>query len=380
MEEGKLPNLRRIAREGVSGRLRSFQPLVSPRIWNSIATGKVPLKHGIAAFVRHAEDAEDTLLVSTDRKVPALWNILSDLGHTVAVVGWWTTYPAERVLGVMVTDHAPKAALGSADGAPGKTTAPSAALVYPADMQPRLLGLLASAPAVTDAADPFAGDGALPHWVQRAEMRQMVRKDNAVAHVALTIAEERRPDLLMVYLSAIDPVCHRLWGTLEPEELYPAWLRGSAAERAAGAAAIRHTYEFVDALIGALADRYARDDLVMVVSDHGFEAGKHRFVEVTGVHSGLDARYGVLFAKGRGIPAGERAGKVTVNDITPTILAWFGLPVARDMDGRPAEFLRVPRKEPVPTYDHIPVQRPTADPSGVERDMIRQLRALGYLE
>ena len=39
---GRLPNLARIAREGVWGRLQSHLPLASPRIWNTIATGKAP--------------------------------------------------------------------------------------------------------------------------------------------------------------------------------------------------------------------------------------------------------------------------------------------------------------------------------------------------
>ena len=35
-------NLAAIARAGTSGNLRSHQPIYSPRIWNSIATGKAP--------------------------------------------------------------------------------------------------------------------------------------------------------------------------------------------------------------------------------------------------------------------------------------------------------------------------------------------------
>ena len=40
MQDGKLSDLAALAREGVSGPLRSTLPLYSPRIWNSIATGK----------------------------------------------------------------------------------------------------------------------------------------------------------------------------------------------------------------------------------------------------------------------------------------------------------------------------------------------------
>ena len=34
----------------------------------------------------------------------ALWNLFSDAGRTVAIVGWWATWPAETVHGVIVSD------------------------------------------------------------------------------------------------------------------------------------------------------------------------------------------------------------------------------------------------------------------------------------
>ncbi len=47
MMEGLPPDLAALAHEGVWGSLRSHYPLLSPRIWTSVATGKPPEKHGI---------------------------------------------------------------------------------------------------------------------------------------------------------------------------------------------------------------------------------------------------------------------------------------------------------------------------------------------
>jgi hypothetical protein len=71
-----------------------------------------------------------------------------------------------------------------------------------------------------------------------------------------------------------------------------------------------------------------------------------------------------------------------VNDVTPTILAWLGLPVARDMDGQPASFLAVDRDSvaTIPTYDTRPIERLGGAPSGAEAMLLEQLRSLGYLE
>jgi len=174
-------------------------------------------------------------------------------------------------------------------------------------------------------------------------------------------------------------VSHVLWGGLEPAERLPPELRPSPSERAAMAGALEAYYVYTDALIGALAARFGPGDLVLVVSDHGFEAGG-ALGFLTGVHQGEAAAEGVLFARGPGIPAGAPAGPVAVEDVTPTVLAWLGLPVATDMDGRPASFLAARPAGSVASYDTTPVERLAPAPSGAEEAIVEQLRELGYVE
>ncbi len=52
MAEGRLPNLRALVESGVSCDLHSLEPKQkSPTIWTTIATGKLPEKHGITDYV-----------------------------------------------------------------------------------------------------------------------------------------------------------------------------------------------------------------------------------------------------------------------------------------------------------------------------------------
>jgi len=88
----------------------------------------------------------------------------------------------------------------------------------------------------------------------------------------------------------------------------------------------------------------------------------------------------VLFARGRGIAPGGSAGAVGVADVAPTVLAWLGLPVAEDMDGRVAGFLRAPEVARIPTWDTRPVERLPLGASGVEAEIVERLRELGYLD
>jgi hypothetical protein len=69
-----------------------------------------------------------------------------------------------------------------------------------------------------------------------------------------------------------------------------------------------------------------------------------------------------------------------VLDIAPSVLAWVGLPVAEDMPGDVAGFLRA---EPVPaiaSYEDEPIPRLSRTRSGREAERIEELRALGYVE
>jgi predicted AlkP superfamily phosphohydrolase/phosphomutase len=381
-EQERLPVLRELTRRGAWGPLRASPPLFSPLIWNAMSTGKTADRHGIVNFVRDTPEGR-RLYLSSDRKVPALWNMLSDRGVTVSVVNWWNTFPPERIAGVMVSDHffpsqvAERESLVGAEGARGMA-------IDPPEWGERGLALLAEDAPLPGVPDPFAGEGPLPRWIDRTTLAKHARFDVRVARVALAIEAELEPQVLMVLLTGIDRVSHHLWGVMEPPESYPPELRPTPEERAAGRAALEAYYEFTDALIRLLGAGFGEDDLVLVVSDHGFENVTFEHVpqmhaqKLTGGHEGEKARDGVVFAAGRGIAHGPTEG-MTVHDVTPTILAWLGLPVGADMDGRPAAFLGEGAVASIPTWDATPVERRAGD-SGAEETMIEQLRELGYVE
>src|SRR5437867_3646754 len=106
MAEDKMPNFAKLRQEGAYGRLGSSPPLLSPIIWTTIATGKPPEQHGIGHFVAVNDKTGEQLPVTSEmRRVRAIWNIASDAGRRVGVVGCWATWPAETVRGTIVSDH-----------------------------------------------------------------------------------------------------------------------------------------------------------------------------------------------------------------------------------------------------------------------------------
>ena len=63
MEAGHLPNLARLAHEGVHGQLESVLPPYSAPAWVSLVTGQSPGKHGIVDFWRYDPSTDERRLV-----------------------------------------------------------------------------------------------------------------------------------------------------------------------------------------------------------------------------------------------------------------------------------------------------------------------------
>src|SRR5262249_34690721 len=106
IEAGRMPHLARLKKNGAWTELRSTNPMLSPLLWTSIATGKTPSEHRIIdCLVAHPGPGKKVPIASTFRKTKALWNIYSDAGRNVDFIGWWATWPAESIRGHMVSDR-----------------------------------------------------------------------------------------------------------------------------------------------------------------------------------------------------------------------------------------------------------------------------------
>lgn len=381
LDQGRLPNLARIAQQGASGTLLSYLPLYSPRIWTTVATGKEPAKHGIIGFVRVDGQGGRHLYLSSDRKTHALWNIVSDAGMRVGVVNWWTTHPPERVNGVIITDHLfpevreerqafLRATLDAADTAP----------VHPASWLERVQELSREDERLTDVPNPFLQADRFPAWVDVPFLDYRFRFDETITRLSLAVEEQLHPELMLVLLPGVDKISHFIWGALEPAEELPPGTRFDPEQQAYAAEALYRVYQQADGLVGRLMQYLGPQDLVLVLSDHGFHVGG-AMGRLTGLHKDKRAREGILFARGRGIAPGSTTAGTNVKDVTPTVLAWLGLPVGEDMDGRPAPFLEPQTPvTTIATWDVAPVERVGEAMPEVEKSLVRELEALGYLD
>ncbi|TDI11936.1 MAG: tetratricopeptide repeat protein [Acidobacteria bacterium] len=388
LSEGKLPNFARLRQQGAYGRLESRRPLLSPVVWTTIATGKTPDQHQIGHFVAvNPQTGEQLPVTSQMRQVQGLWNILSDAGRKVSVVGWWATWPAETVHGSIVSDHLCYHFLFE-DGFQ-RSDGEATGITYP----PELVGELAP---LVRRPDDLRFEEATPFLqVSPEEFSRPFDFQDEIAHFkwALTAAETyrdiglhlwktERPDVLMVYVEGVDSTSH-LFGHLfrVPE------LSGELAEQQRRfGGTVEAMYLFADRIVGEYLDVLDRDTTLMVLSDHGFQLGAlHDDPSKTRDMRRVSERYhnlhGILYLYGNGVIAGTRLVDATILDIAPTLLALSGVPAAEDMPGRVlTEALELEPPARVATYERAAgTALDVRGDSAVDPKILERLESLGYL-
>ncbi len=399
IEKGELPALGALKERGAWGNMKSMKPMLSPLLWTSVATGRPPAEHGIIDFLmKDARTGGAVPVTSRWRKTKALWSIFTDLGKPSAFVAWWASWPAEPVLGHMVSDRVAYSLFGYEAGASdraGATYPPE----YFRDVQPLV---------VDDAAITYedvrefvkitpgefrAGRRRVetdPKYAYREPVNHLTKilaSTRTYHAIALDLLERGQPDLLAVYYQGIDEVCHRFAHYMPPK-------MGMVTDE--DYARFRDTvfayYRYQDRLLGEILERLDPNSAVIVLSDHGFLNGTARPREdppyIEGKPGLWHRRYGVVILDGPAIRPG-RLDTTELLDVAPTALYLAGLPVPKDMPGRvmqeaiaPDFLARYPRRS-IPSYERVtgtfrPAGDVIADP-GVEAEFLERLRSLGYI-
>ena len=385
LDQGLMPTLDDFVNHGVIGNLATLRPILSPMLWNSIATGKRPDKHGILGFMEPDPQSGGVRPVtSTSRKVKAIWNILTQRGYKTHVLGWFAGHPAEPIHGISVSDLYPYA-IGPLD----KPWPLPPGAVHPESLRDQFAGLRMHPAEVSEAA--------IVPWIPRAaEIDQekdkglqsfaKILSENCSIHNAATWILQNEPwDFLAVYYNGIDHFCHgfmhyhppRMDGIPEAKfEIYKDVVNGA--------------YRFHDMMLQTLLDLAGPDATVLIVSDHGFHSDhlRPRGIPMEPAGPAVQHRqFGVVCMKGENLKQDERIYGATLLDVTPTILTLFGLPVGEDMDGRvlvqafedPPQITRIPSWEDEPGECGMHPADLRMDPAAAQA-VLQQFVALGYIQ
>jgi predicted AlkP superfamily phosphohydrolase/phosphomutase len=108
LDEGKLPNLKALAEEGVFARLGSTQPSESPTAWSSFATGVNPGKHSIYDFlIRDLETYFPDFNMIKKEPPEFLWGLIPTKAPKITSMrggtSFWKTASADGIKSVVLT-------------------------------------------------------------------------------------------------------------------------------------------------------------------------------------------------------------------------------------------------------------------------------------
>jgi tetratricopeptide (TPR) repeat protein/arylsulfatase A-like enzyme len=389
LDAGLMPTLDSFVNRGVMGNLATLQPILSPMLWNSIATGQRAYKHGIHGFVEIKPDGTGIRpSMSTSRKVKALWNILSQNGLKSQVFDWFASHPAEPINGVCVSNlfhQGPASFEGE-----WRLAANS---VHPRRLEETLKALRVHPTEIEGChLQPFIPRAAEIDQKDQAGRKVLARAATALSecatvHAAATWAMEHEPwDFCAIYYNAIDRFCHDFMPFHPPRHdmTEDRWveLLGDV---------VNGIYRFHDIMLERLLQLAGDDTTVMIVSDHGFHSDHLRPREAPGRPAGPVAwhrPYGIFAMRGPGVLADERVYGASILDVAPTVLTLFGLPIGQDMDGKPLldAFVETPLVERIPTWENVPGDaglnppEAAAESSEATEQALQQLVDLGYVE
>lgn len=233
--DGRMPHLAGLLARGMSGRLESTTPAVTPVAWTTFMTGTNPGKHGILdAFEFDRGTRQVRFISAARRRVKPVWSVLSERGRPSGALNVPVTYPPDREGGPVVS---------------GMFT-PSFATDF--THPPELLGELTArfgpyreSPKLFDDPGKYL-DSLIEGVAWRAE-------------VTMWLMDRQPLDLFCSVFMESDRVQHFFWKYRDPAHPDHARL-GRAIER---------VYLALDAALGRILERTPADAAVALVSDHG---------------------------------------------------------------------------------------------------------------
>lgn len=336
--EGRLPNFSRVLDNGAVMSLATIRPTQPGPVWAAVASGMFPSANGIRSAARYYAQGDrrgidllpdhtlshalvqlgfvrDVPLAPDQWGARPLWGILSNSGMTAGIVRWPLTHPAPPAAGFIVSDqlHQVTGSLAEFDRA-----------AFPAGVLPTVQKI---------AADVVAANGG-QHFTSGSPEEASLQRDRLYSRVGHALRAERDPRMFAIRYEGLDAIGHNYLQYAQPNPSRDV----PEHERRRLAQVVDAYYAFIDGEIGLALNSMVPGDLLLVVSGFGMEPAnpvKHAVSRVLGggfTRTHDRAPDGFMLAYGSAVQPG-RPQRGSIVDIAPTVLYFFGLPVARDMDG-----------------------------------------------
>ena len=236
-----LPNLRTLRERGRYGILRSCDPPITVPAWSVMMSSQDPGALGIYGFRNRSDWSYDGLAIADSRavKAPRVWDVLSDAGRDVIVLGVPGTYPPPPVRGALVSCFL----------TPDPRTSN---YTFPRELKDEIANVVGD----------YEVDvrGFRTHDKQRL-LENVIEVTRKRFRLATHLLDTRPWDFFAMVEMGTDRIHHGFWRYMDPEH--------RLHEPGPFEHAIRDYYVLVDGLIGGLVARADDETAILVVSDHG---------------------------------------------------------------------------------------------------------------
>ncbi len=412
LDRGWMPNLAGMIHSGVHGPLKTIRPTLTPVIWTTIATGKLPEKHGITGII--IEDPEKNTRSPLNASLihcKTIWEMLSSREKRSTIVRWPVSWPAKPLSGELVSEF-------SFQKQRQHRTYPEPLSSLVDQKIPRFR--LNDIQELTGI-DQQSYEVLAPEWQWKLMVAlREYSLDILYRDVSLELLKNGQPDLTAIYFYSMDAIGHSFLkfgipdGGVTPDDpdfsgLIPNWCR------------------LYDRFLGDILAAIDPDSYVLICSDHGMKpalkpqnflirsendpprpgetdrevpvspgppydsdplALKLEYTLPSGQH--VDAPDGILVVTGPGVRTGLYYDQVSVADITPTLLYVMGLPVASDFEGVVRTELfedAFNHNQEIRSIDTYETTSPESSPNPIQPDrtvdddlILNRLEALGYIQ
>jgi hypothetical protein len=324
--EGSLPFFEQARTRGYFTRLEPFPTISSKSLWASVATGKLPFRHGVTGRLGYRTPlnraGERFLIIPAGvgfqawglippvSRVPTplpsglalpLWTLFERLGLHAAVIGWPWSEPAGAAR--IVTDR-------YFENQPGN--------VAPPQFAAEIAKFQTAAP--ESELQRFNGTGAA---------RQRIVNGLAADLTSMAILRDSAPSFPLT-------VC-TLGGFEQAQRAIHIFSDDLPARSTVKGLVLRAYAEQLDKMLAALARDYP-NHMIVVVSPSGPVPPQLPATPYALLHDFIDpadpsSDDGFVLIRGAGVVHSEKPRSAFAVDIVPTVLYLAGLPVGRDMDG-----------------------------------------------
>jgi predicted AlkP superfamily phosphohydrolase/phosphomutase len=240
VQQGKLPNIRRVIEEGSWGELQSTIPPLTAPAWISFLTGKNPGKHGVLSFRNLDATAYQCFrggfVNSNSYHHATIFDILGQHNLRLAAVSVPLTYPAWPVNGLMIS---------------GYPVGDTKRAYYPPGLESEVKSNLF-----------------WPRNTHRMAVDELLQKVNDLLRLqvefCLSLIREKRYDFIMVNIDNLDNAVHHFWHFHDPQS--PVYSEDIVRRYGD---LVENQYSLVDQYIGEILDIIPDDANLIVMSDHG---------------------------------------------------------------------------------------------------------------